>query len=118
MIDTTKKYRTRDGRKARIIATGVKHHNYPVVALIEDEEGKEFVQTYTKDLKPNALSDYPSLSDLVEYHEPKVIWVNEYEGEGYSPHSTREEAIDRAVATAIRVAVKYIEAIDEESTPK
>lgn len=117
MIDTTKKYRTIGGLKARIIATGVKHHSYPVVALIEDAEGKEFVQTYTKDLKFNSLN-LPSILDLVEYREPKVIWVNEYEGEGYSPHSTREEAIDRAVATAIRVAVKYVEAIDEESTPK
>jgi hypothetical protein len=117
MIDTTKKYRTIDGRKARIIATDVKHNNYPVVAIIEDAEGKEFVQTYTKDLKFNLLN-LPSIFDLVEYREPKVIWVNEYEGEGYSPHSTREEAIDRAVATAIRVAVKYVEAIDEESTPK
>lgn len=44
---------TRDGRPVRIICTDRKHRdvNYPIVALIENDEGNEGVESFTKDGK-------------------------------------------------------------------
>lgn len=117
MIDTTKKYRTKSGLKARILAVDIKHPRYPVVAAVQKPHGQEAIYSYTSDLRfnENGADDY----DLVEYREPKVIWVNEYgNNEEYAAHPTKESAIDAAHSMVVRVAVKYIEATDEESTPK
>jgi len=47
-FDPTKPVETRDGRKARILCTDKKGaKKYPVVALIEDEDGDEDEATYT-----------------------------------------------------------------------
>lgn len=47
-FDPTKPVRTRDGRPARIICTNRKHSE-PIVALLQDTDGREFPNTFTKD---------------------------------------------------------------------
>lgn len=48
-----------------------------------------------------------------KYEEPKVIWVNEYEG-NVCAHTTEERAKQMAVSgSALRVAVKYVESRDD-----
>ena len=44
---------TRDGRKVRIICTNRKQRDvsYPIIALVGNEEGAEFTQSFTKDGK-------------------------------------------------------------------
>ena len=58
-------HRTKDGQKARIIATDRASENYPVLALILGEDGEEWVESYTKDLK--FLTERVTDNDLVEY---------------------------------------------------
>jgi hypothetical protein len=47
---------------------------------------------------------------VVERHvEPKVIWVNEYEGGIRIAYDSEDEAKEGAGSGAIRIAVKYVE---------
>jgi hypothetical protein len=47
---------------------------------------------------------------VVKHHvEPKVIWVNEYDKNGWSVYQTKEEATKLAYKWATRVAVRYVE---------
>ena len=47
---------------------------------------------------------------VVKHHvEPRVIWVNEYDGYGWLAHKTKEEAILFAGKYATRIAVRYVE---------
>ena len=48
MIDLNKPVQTRDGRKARILATDVAHETYPVAAAVTSANGKEeYIEAYT-----------------------------------------------------------------------
>lgn len=44
--------------------------------------------------------------------EPKVVWVNEYPHD-HTTHKTKEKAEKFAASTVVRVAVKYVEVLDE-----
>lgn len=50
------------------------------------------------------------------YIEPKVIWVNEY-GSFESVWPSEQEAREGASVNATRIAVKYIEAVNEKDAP-
>lgn len=58
-------HRTKDGHKARIIATDAVSYSYPVVALVVDEHG-ESVHCYTTDFKFYDDQGHPM--DLIEYN--------------------------------------------------
>lgn len=45
-------------------------------------------------------------------HEPKVLWVNEYES-SYAAHGSEQMARDCLGARALRVAVRYVESPEE-----
>ena len=51
-----------------------------------------------------------------QYAEPKVIWVNEYGSFG-SVWPSEQEAREGASVNATRIAVKYIEAVNEKDAP-
>lgn len=79
-LDLTKPVQTRDGRKARIIATDRKSAN-PVVALVElvTERGEcEMTCSYTLD-GSYYTSGTVTKSDLVNVPEEKVWFYNVYE---------------------------------------
>ena len=62
--------------------------------------------------------DIIAFKAVKQYAEPKVIWVNEYPDGSYIVHSTREKAErngSRDIAT--RIAVKYVEAVNEKDAP-
>jgi hypothetical protein len=59
---------------------------------------------------PKPLWDF-SCNDYRVVPEPKVIFVNEYQGAMYV-HSTEEIALKRASTEGCRKAVKYIEVIE------
>lgn len=69
---------TRDGRRASIVCTDGRDVNYPIIALIENEDGKE-VETYTREGTTIACSEY--LSDLFFLPEKKEGWIKVYHGE-------------------------------------
>lgn len=51
------------------------------------------------------------------YVEPKVIWVNEHNSLLWVAHQSEQSARDDAVSSATRIAVRYIEAVNEKDAP-
>ena len=55
---------------------------------------------------------------VVKRHvEPKVIWVNEHNSLLWVAHQSEQSARDDAVSSATRIAVRYIEAVNEKDAP-
>jgi len=75
MIDMKKQYRTRDGRKVRVLATDANHPNYPVVALIEIPGGEEFASHMSIDGR--MLIHCKNNSDLIEYNPAQDLKVDQ-----------------------------------------
>lgn len=69
---------TRDGKKASIVCTDGRDENYPIIALIENEDGKE-VETYT--IEGNVIAGYEYQHDLFFSPEKKEGWIKVYHGE-------------------------------------
>ena len=92
-IDWTKPLQTRDGRKARVVATDIATKDeYTHAALVMDEDGDESLETYTKEglwWVSGGLQD----KDLVNAPEKRSVWINAYDNGklGYE-FSSREEA--------------------------
>lgn len=88
---------TRDGRKARIICFD-RNDLYPIVALIECEDGKEIIGAYSKDGQTEI--DEIKGTNLMMLPEKKGRWMNVYrnkKGEYWSEQvlfSTKKDAID------------------------
>lgn len=90
---------TKDGRQARIVSFDIDNDNYPIIALIKKEKGKEDVQSYTINgdyYRDETVSDF----DLFMVGEKKTGWVNIYD-EGGGHYSTgnviydyEQEAVD------------------------
>ena len=94
---------TRDGRKARIICFD-RNDLYPIVALIECEDGKEIIGAYSKEGQTEIYEIKGT--DLMMLPEKKEGWVNiDKGGSGKitisSPYSTKEEAIHNDNETTI-----------------
>lgn len=64
---------TRDGRKARIICFD-RNWEYPIVALIECENGEEMISACDKDGKARIYETQGT--DLMMFPEKKEGWVN------------------------------------------
>lgn len=63
MIDMTKKYQTRDGRKVRLLCTNRNSSEYPVVALIGKDED---LDAYTADGRYFSKRGLSNSKDLIE----------------------------------------------------
>ena len=79
---------TKDGRKARIICFD-RNDLYPIVALIECEDGKEIIGAYSKAGQTEIYEIKGT--DLMMLPEKKEGWVNVYKERIYN---TKEEAIE------------------------
>ena len=88
MIDITKTYRTREGKKARILATDVANI-CSVVAVIEDNPGEESTYVFLQDgsFMVNAIHRH----DLIEYipsdhlKVDQPVWVRNTEKTPWLP---------------------------------
>lgn len=67
---------TRDGRSVRIVCTDGRYENYPIIALVEDEDGKKDVETYT--IEGSSIDGYEHPQDLFFSPEKKEGWINIY----------------------------------------
>lgn len=87
---------TRDGRRARIICWD-KKGNYPIVALIQDNENSEHIEYYTENgIFSNGGNG--KNRDLMMLPQKKEGWVNVYNSLGvitfsHNPFDTKEEAM-------------------------
>ena len=64
---------TRDGRKARIISCSLRNKNFPIAAIVEDEEENVY------QFEANGVCDeHDENLDLMMYPEKKEGWVNVY----------------------------------------
>lgn len=71
---------TRDGRSVRIVCTDGRYENYPIIALVEDEDGKKDVETYT--IEGSSIDGYEHPCDLFFASEKKEGWIKVYHGKG------------------------------------
>ena len=100
----SKKVVTRDGRKARIVATDIKCKNFPIVAAVTYGDGHEVCLSYTSSGKysPSITKDYNDLLFAPEKHEG---WFNIYHSDEsgfyvrqYHPYNSKDEADEVAKA--------------------
>lgn len=73
-ISMDKKYKTRDGRPVRILCVDRKDREYPVVALVQEREDYESVQSFTG--KGNFMIHYDGdnydLIEVLPYEDFKI----------------------------------------------
>lgn len=109
-FDPTKPVQTRDGRKARIIATDRRGASYPIVALVNSKNSKEeLIVTYLADgSEIGCIARNPL--DLVNIPEERELWVIVYD-DGYGAYPSREMAEGRSMGrTCIaRLRIRYTE---------
>lgn len=72
-----KPVQTRDGKKARIICFDKRNEQCPIVALVEDEDGREYARSYTNSGKWFG-DDCSNKHDLFMASEKKEGWINIY----------------------------------------
>lgn len=88
MIDITKTYRTREGKKARVLATDVASI-CSVVAVIEDSPGEESTYVFLQD--GSFMVNATHRHDLIEYipHEhlkvDQPVWVRNTDAAPWLP---------------------------------
>jgi len=75
MLDINKPVQTRDGRKARIIATD-KKGNYPIIALIDEDET---IISCTK--KGNRFIKCENKMDLINVPKKRYLYINVYKND-------------------------------------
>lgn len=91
---------TASGRPARVICTDAAGP-YPVVALVMLREGREFVETYTRD--GCVLSEKEDVEDLRNLPRKLNGWVNIYQDGGASNiFGTKERAYQWANDKCLR----------------
>lgn len=108
--DPSKKLVTRDGGEARIICTDRKSDRdnlYPIVALLKDEQGKEWAKFYT--IEGKSLTEEDSTLDLFFAPEKKEGWINIYENitgqyEGGIVYDNEEDAKKHSHADCLATA--------------
>lgn len=95
---------TRDGRKARIICFDRKT-NYPIIALIEDENGKESIENYFSNGR--TLIKAECCVDLMMLPEKRSGWINIKKDGGI--FKSREEAERNCSDNYVVVEVEWEE---------
>lgn len=115
----SKKLVTRDGRKARIVATDIKCKNFPIVAAVTYRDGQEVCLSYTSSGKysPSVTKDY---NDLFFAPEKKEGWISIYKTEsgdiipGNYIDESEELSRQRSVPYSFSVLIKTIKIEWEE----
>lgn len=102
-FDPTKPVQTRDGRKARILATDIKHEKYPISAAVTMGNGNEVVCAFS----PDGCFHYERMhrnEDLVNIPEKVKVsgFLNVYPNGVATFHRSNIEATN--AAGALRIA--------------
>ena len=71
---------TRDGMPVRIICFDAKGMHQPIVALVTQDNGVEYIETYYSNGRFNDDINSQSDGDLMMLPEKKVGWINVYKG--------------------------------------
>lgn len=77
LINPDRKISTRDGKSARIICTDGSNQKYPIIALVQNKDGKDAL-TYTRDGRN--IDGHECPFDLFFTSEKKEGWINVYYG--------------------------------------
>lgn len=106
-FDPSKPVMTRDGRPARIICTDRKGE-YPILALIDDNDGFEGIAIYFANGK-NRTKDTPN--DLVNAPTKRSAWINIYRNTNIAlfRHDSEEAAYNRGASSESYVNTIKIE---------
>lgn len=83
LINMTDEYKTRDGRDVEVLRIDVTHKYYPVIALITEKSGQQFVCSYTasgyllhdEDEHSADLIKYDPLKEFRDLPIDTPIWV-------------------------------------------
>lgn len=114
MFDPTKPVQTRNGRKARIIATDRSSPDFPIVALVEDECGGEQIVGFTSTGKWCKV-DQDGPADLINIPEETSRWLNVYAGSTMAwLYNTKEDANFAASTNWRRVTILEIKMEGEQ----
>lgn len=102
---------TRDGRSTMIVCTDGCNKNYPIIALIENKDGKT-VCAYT--IEGTDIGGYKSSNDLFFVTEKKEGWINVYTDYCGDPFvsrffETEEEAIENKLTDSNYINTVKIE---------
>lgn len=76
-VDWTKPIQTRDGRKARVLATDLGDDNYPIVVAVTDGSDHEYSATRTLDGRISIKSEFDD-SDVINVTEEITFYLNVY----------------------------------------
>ena len=97
-FDPTKPVQTRDGRKARILATDINRSNGDtIVAVIDDGDGHDYAYTYRPDGR--YIESEEDERDLINVQESKTRYVQVFRAAGsfgVASYQTEEDASDRS----------------------
>ena len=95
---------TRDGRKVRILCFDAQNKDYPIVALVKNEnKDKECVITYRKDGTVNPYSQ--NKNDLMMLVEKREGWINI--DKSASLFKTKEDAETNALEGYVAAKVEF-----------
>ena len=108
----SKKVVTSNGRNVRIICTDC-HDDFPIIALLSEENGFEYIFQYTKD--GTIFKDHSDEFDLFFVPEKHEGWINLYRTETSSQYVTsnlynsEEKAIEIGRTSENYIATTKIE---------
>lgn len=95
MIDLTKPVRTRDGRKARVVATDMNgSEGDTVLALITEPDGNEYAYEFKADGSYYCPAD-PSHNDLVQAPEQRRRYFNAADAYSEACHAAAKNTRDK-----------------------
>jgi len=101
-FDPSKPVQTRDGRPARILCTDLNSAEYPIAAVITEDDGGERVDGYMRNGKYMVDGCTNDPDDLINIPKKRAVYVNVYESRrgvvSYSGHLSRWGADDTYAA--------------------
>ena len=100
---------TRDGRKARIICFDAKRMHQPIIALITQYNGVEYIETYYSNGRFNDDINSQSDGDLMMLPDKKVGWVNVYKSQMYDTLESAEKGHNRITDYIKTIRVEWEE---------
>jgi len=76
MISMGEEYRTRDGRAVKVLCVDMKSSEYPVVAIVCEEDGSENQYSFSSEGVDYIYDNSTTERDLIEVLPSVVFWVN------------------------------------------
>ena len=100
---------TRDGMPVRIICFDAKGMHQPIVALVTQDNGVEYIETYYSNGRFNDDINSQSDGDLMMLPDKKVGWVNVYKSQMYDTLESAEKGHKRITDYVKTIRVEWEE---------